>query len=66
MNDYKFAEISNDARIKALKQLDKTVEKYHYMQVHHCPVDWIEIFADYNELRRIMDVGGTKDEVSKQ
>lgn len=38
----------------AVKQLDKTVEKYHYMQVQHVPVDWIEILHDMNVLRRIL------------
>lgn len=55
-NSYKYAETSDRARKKALKELDKTIEKYHYMQVQHVPVDWIEILADCNSLRKILDV----------
>ncbi len=55
-NSYKYAEESDQARRKALKELDKTVEKYHYMQVQHVHVDWIEILADCNTLRRILDI----------
>lgn len=59
-NSYKYAEISDKARLKALKEVDKTIEKYHYMQVQHVPTDWIEIFADWNKIRNILSLESEK------
>lgn len=55
-NSYKYAEISDQARIKGLKEVDKTIEKYHYMQVQHFPLDWIEVFSDWNRIRNILHI----------
>lgn len=55
-NSYKYAEESDKARLKALKEVDKTIEKYHYMQVQHFPLDWIEVFADWNKIRNILSL----------
>ena len=59
-NSYKYAEESDKARLKALKEVDKTIEKYHYMQVQHVPTDWIEIFADWNKIRNILSLESEK------
>lgn len=57
-NSYK--EISDQARLKALKEVDKTIEKYHYMQVQHFPLDWIEVFSDWNKIRNILSLESEK------
>jgi len=59
-NSYKYAEISDQARIKGLKEVDKTIEKYHYMQVQHFPLDWIEVFSDWNKIRNILSLESEK------
>ncbi len=48
------------ARLKALKEVDKTIEKYHYMQVQHFPLDWIEVFSDWNKIRNILSLESEK------
>lgn len=58
--DNSYKEISDQARLKALKEVDKTIEKYHYMQVQHFPLDWIEVFSDWNKIRNILSLESEK------